>query len=120
MTPGPRKIDVKLDSPADLMRIFAAEAMGLIVAQANENMRAQGGSTHMPAAVKFDPDGSVVCEIYQRSQLVRQVAYHPETQQLTIRGPGGDVVSSTKISGLPALPAEVAKQLGVTLPLPKK
>jgi hypothetical protein len=108
---------VQVDGPADVNRLFAAEVVGMIGAQANQNFRAQGLETTQANSVSFTPEGDVVSEIYQRGVLFRRAVFDPAKLELTVTGESGRPIASNSMKEMEDLPILLAKALGVTLPL---
>ena len=109
--------EVAIQGPGDVRRIFAAEVLAVICAQANANFRQQGRETTQAAPISFSPEGHVVSEIYQRGVLFRRAVFDPHALKLVVTGENGVTLTSSGVPDVSELPLVLAKVMGVKLPL---
>src|SRR4051794_2614994 len=113
----PNSFEINIETAADISRLFAAEVVGLIATQANRNFQTQGLSTSMSAPVIFSDEGHVVSEIFKGGKIYRRTVFDPTQMLLTVAGENGTLLRSVTVPGVAEVPLELAKVLGVKLPL---
>ena len=113
----PNTFELNVETPADISRLFAAEVIGLIAAQANRNFQQQGLTTSMSAPVTFNDEGHVIAEIFKAGTIYRRTVFDPVKMTLTISAEKNAVLRSVTVHGVADVPVELAKALGVKLPL---